>query len=61
MTAQEIENRIARVNATMSMEGMPLTEQEKQTMRDIGNGKANYEEVMQSIINKYKKDKSSRN
>ena len=55
MTSAEIENRIARVNATMAMEDMPLTEDEKNTMRDILQGKTSYEEVREQLIKKYTK------
>ena len=55
MTSAEIENRIARVNATMAMEDMPLTEDEKNTMRDILHGKKSYEEVREQLIKKYTK------
>lgn len=55
MTSAEIENRIARVNATMAMEDMPLTEDEKNTMRDILQGKISYEEVREQLIKKYTK------
>ena len=45
MTSAEIENRIARVNATMAMEDMPLTEDEKNTMRDILQGKTSKRQI----------------
>ncbi len=50
---EEMENRIARVNATMAMEGMPLTEEEKDVLRDIYPGKISYEEVISELIEKY--------
>ena len=50
---EEMENRIARVNATMAMEGMPLTEEEKDVLRDIYLGKISYEEVISELIEKY--------
>lgn len=56
MTNAEIENRIARVNATMAMEGMPLSEDEKNVLRDICLGKVSYEEVMKELIEKFKKE-----
>ena len=55
MTSAEIENRIARVNATMAMEDMPLTEEQKNTLRKIGQGKITYEEVLNRLIKKYTK------
>lgn len=50
---EEMENRIARVNATMAMEGMPLTEEEKDVLRDIYLGKISCEEVISELIEKY--------
>ena len=50
---EEMENRIARVNATMAMEGMPLTEEEKDVLRDIYPGKISCEEVISELIEKY--------
>ena len=55
MTSTEIENRIARVDATMAMEDMPLTEEQKNTLRKIGQGKITYEEVLNRLIKKYTK------
>lgn len=55
MTSAEIENRIARVDATMAMEDMPLTEEQKNTLRKIGQGKITYEEVLNRLIKKYTK------
>ena len=55
MTSAEIENGIARVDATMAMEDMPLTEEQKNTLRKIGQGKITYEEVLNRLIKKYTK------
>ena len=55
MTSAEIENRIARVDATMAMEDMPLTEDQKNTLREIGQGKITFEEVLNRLIKKYTK------
>lgn len=55
MTNTEIENRIARVNATMAMEGMPLTDEQKETMRKMGQGYISCDEVIKDIIKKYSK------
>ena len=55
MTSAEIENRIARVDATMAMEDMPLKKKQKNTLRKIGQGKITYEEVLNRLIKKYTK------
>ena len=54
MTEQEKEKIIANVNGTMSMEGMPLTEADKQRIHDILDGKITAEEAIQNIIAEYK-------
>ncbi len=56
MTNDEIENRIARVNATMAMEGMPLSEDEKNVLRDIFLGKVSCDEVIKELVEKYKQE-----
>lgn len=53
MTAQEIENRIARVDATMAMEGMPLTEENKDLLRKINDKSISEDEAKKQIIKKY--------
>ena len=55
MTSAEIENRIARVNATMAMEDMPLTEDEKNTMRDILQGKTSKRQIRIVFLRKFRK------
>lgn len=53
MTEQQIENRIARVNATMAMEGMPLTEEDKELLREIHRGHLSHDEAIAMLIEKY--------
>lgn len=53
MTAQEIEKRIARVDATMAMEGMPLTEENKNLLRKINEKSISEDEAKEQIIKKY--------
>jgi len=54
MTEQEKEQIIANVIGTMSIEGMPSTEENKQRIKDILDGKITAEEAIQNIIAKYK-------
>lgn len=54
MTEQEKEKIIKNVNATMDMEDTPLTEEDKQRIKDILDGKITTEEAIQSTIAKYK-------
>lgn len=53
MTNAEIENRIARVNATMAMEGMILTEEEKSTIRGIICGDISCDEAVKKVIKEF--------
>ncbi|MDR0978593.1 MAG: hypothetical protein LBL91_01410 [Lachnospiraceae bacterium] len=43
MSDQEIERKINKINANMSLEGMPLTEELKSTLRNCFNGKSSFE------------------
>ena len=45
---------IKKVNATIDMEDTPLTEEDKQRIKDILDGKITAEEAIQNIIAKYK-------
>ncbi len=53
MTEQQIENRIARVNATMAMEGMPLTEEDKELLREVNRGNISFEQAMKRTIEEF--------
>ena len=53
MTNAEIENRIARVNATMAMEGMILTEEEKNIIREIIRGDISCDEAVKRVIKEF--------
>jgi hypothetical protein len=50
---RDIEQTIREVNGTMAMEGMPLTDEDKERLRDILNGKLSYETAIDNIIEKY--------
>ena len=54
MTEQKKEKIIANVNGTMALEGMPLTDEDKQRIKDILDGKITTEEAIQQIIAKHK-------
>ncbi len=51
----ESERIIANVNATMSMEGMPLTDEDKERIRLCLSGKKSFEVAVSELINHYKK------
>jgi hypothetical protein len=46
----QIEKTINDINFTMAMENMPLTEQDKQRLRDCITGKADIENVLRQTI-----------
>lgn len=48
------EYQIRQVEATMAMEGFILTEENKQVLRDINNGKLTPDEAIAEIKRKYK-------
>ena len=47
------ERIIENVNATMSMENMPLLDSDKERMRECLEGKVNFEDAIIALINKY--------
>jgi len=44
------EQKIQIVNATMAMEGMPLTIDDKERLRDIFEGKTTVEKTVQDLV-----------
>ena len=53
-TEQEKLQIIKEVNATMRMENMPLTNEDKQRLKDIADGKTTVNEAINKIIKEYK-------
>jgi len=53
---RDIEQIIREVNGTMAIEGMPLTDDDKNRIRDILHGHVSIEEVVSQLTEKYKKD-----
>lgn len=52
---KQIEKTIHDIDFTMTMENMPLTEQDKQRLRDCLTGKADMQEVLKQTIAKHSK------
>jgi len=50
---RDIEQKINEVNATMAIEGMPLTEDDKTRLRDVFLGKTNAQDVIKQLIEKH--------
>lgn len=55
LTAAEAEARIGRVNATLSIEGMDLTEKEKDLFRKYLRNECTFEEAKKIIIDSIRK------
>lgn len=51
----EAERIVANVNASMEMEGMPLTEDEKNRIKDCIEGKNPFDEEIKKLVEYYKK------
>ena len=47
------EQKVRAVDATMTMEGMPLTDEDKKRLRDIFEGKTTAEKTVQDLIRKH--------
>jgi hypothetical protein len=47
---KDIEKTIRYVDATMTMEGMPLTEQDKDGIRNCLSGKEDFDTAVQRIV-----------
>lgn len=48
---------IDNINATMSMEDMPLLKEDKERLRDCLEGKVSYEDAIDKLIKQYKHNK----
>lgn len=53
----DIEQKIREVNGTMSMEGMPLTEADKENMRAVLRGDVSFQEMKRRILADYQPKK----
>jgi len=54
---RDIEQKIREVNATMAMEGMPLTETDKENMRAVLRGEVSFKEMKKRILADYQPHK----
>jgi citrate lyase gamma subunit len=50
---RDIEQKIREINGSMTIEGMPLTDEDKGRLRSILRGEIDYETAIQKIIKKY--------
>ena len=56
---RDIEQKIREVNGTMAIEGMPLTEEDKDNLRAVLRGDVSYQEMKRRILAKYTKIKKT--
>lgn len=54
---RDIEHKIREVNSTMAMEGLPLTEDDKEAMRSVLRGDISFADMRTRIIEEYKSKK----
>jgi hypothetical protein len=50
---RDVEQTIREVNGTMAIEGMPLTDEDKNRLRSILRGEITYEAAIREIIERY--------
>ena len=51
----ETEKIIANVNATMAMEGMPLSDADKTRIKDCIDGKKSFDDTLRELVEHFKK------
>jgi hypothetical protein len=50
---RDVEQLIREVNGTMAIEGMPLTDEDKNKMREVLRGEVSFEAMRNSILAEY--------
>jgi citrate lyase gamma subunit len=50
---RDVEQTVREVNGTMAIEGMPLTDEDKDRLRSILRGEMSYEAAVRAIVEKY--------
>jgi len=50
---QNIEKTIDQINGSMAMEGMPLTDQDKDRLRECLSGKTSFDEMIKRLVKKH--------
>jgi hypothetical protein len=56
---RDTEQKIREVNATMAMEGMPLTDEDKDDMRKVLKGDISFAEMRKRILADYQPKRAS--
>jgi hypothetical protein len=50
---RDVEQTIREVNGTMAIEGMPLTDEDKNRIRDILHGRVSIDDVIRQLTEKH--------
>lgn len=50
LSDEQIDHNIAQVNATMAMEGMPLTDEDKKVFRQFAKGELSMDDIIRTAI-----------
>jgi hypothetical protein len=50
---RDIEQTIREINGTMAIEGMPLTEDDKTSLRSVRQGEVTHQGLIQRLVVKY--------
>ena len=56
-----MEQKIQNVNGSMTIEGMPLTEEDKSRLQALLHGKTSYDAAVRQILDKYSKKRTVAN
>jgi len=56
---RSIEQKIAEVNSTMAMEGMPLSEEDKLRLHDVFSGKTSADTLVKQLVEKHSQKEHS--
>ena len=59
MSNEQIEKNIREVNGSLAIEGMPLTEKEKDDMRSVLRGDQSFKELKKKILADYQPQKKA--
>lgn len=57
---RDVEQTIREVNGTMAIEGMPLTDEDKNRLRDILSGRVSIDDTIKQLNDKYLMDGKTR-
>ena len=50
---RDIEQKIREINGTMAIEGMPLTDEDKENMRAVLRGEISFDDMKKQILAEY--------